>query len=342
MPFNGSGTYGAPSLPGTWNPATSGSTMDPTDWNTLLTDISTALTNTICKDGQSTISANIPFATHRITGLGNPVGAQDAVTLSFLQATPWSYLGGLTTSRASATTLSVSAGFCVDSTNLIGISLASAMTKSTAGAWASGNNSNGMGQGLTIANTTWYHVFAIINTGVADIYFDTSVTAANKPTSTTAFRRVGSFLTNGSAQIISFIQDGDLFQWLAPVQDLNSNNPTTGSAVTRTLASVPTGVNVSASLQVVVNNASGAFSATCYLSDLATNDVAPTASLFTDTSTALAATGGVVTSAGRINVRTNTSAQIRTRITATGGASDASLTFTLNTLGWIDARGKNA
>jgi microcystin-dependent protein len=86
MPFNGSGVFVGPSLPGTWNPASSGSSIDPTDWNTLLTDISAALTNTVCKDGQSTVTANIPMATHRITGMGDPLGAQDAATKNYVDA----------------------------------------------------------------------------------------------------------------------------------------------------------------------------------------------------------------------------------------------------------------
>ena len=45
---------------------------------------------------------------------------------------------------------------------------------------------------------------------------------------------LGSMKTNGSAQWTKFIQDGDLFQWDAGVQDVAATNPGT-SAVTRTL-----------------------------------------------------------------------------------------------------------
>ena len=58
MPYNGTtGTYTAPSLPGSWNPATAGSTASPSDWNTLLADFVTALSTAICKDGQTTPTA---------------------------------------------------------------------------------------------------------------------------------------------------------------------------------------------------------------------------------------------------------------------------------------------
>jgi hypothetical protein len=326
LPFNGSGTYSAPSLPGTWNPAQSGSSIDPTDWNTLLTDLATALSKQICNDGQSTVAANIPFATHRITGLGNPVGVQDAVTLSFLQATPWSYLGGLGTSWASATTLSVAAGFAVNSTNLIGIPLAAAMTKSTAGAWASGSNSNGMGNGLTIANTTWYHVFAIINTGVADVYFDTSVTAANKPTSTTAFRRIGSFLTDGSAQIIAFIQSGDLFLWKTPVNSYSA----TGGGATVAMA-VPPGVNVLCVVGVLGTVGSPGARNIIVYSPLQNAQTPNGVSGNDHVSWGPADQQG----AGRFEILTDTSQNIVV-------AADSSTNLFMSTIGWIDRRGRDS
>jgi len=60
MPFNGSGTYSAPSS--SWNPAVSSTSIDPTAWNALLTDISTALSTALLKDGTQAATALIPFA----------------------------------------------------------------------------------------------------------------------------------------------------------------------------------------------------------------------------------------------------------------------------------------
>ena len=79
MPFNGSGVYAAPSLPGSWNPATTGSSATPADWNTLLADISAALSTTITKDGQTTITADIPMGNHKITGLADATAQTDAL-----------------------------------------------------------------------------------------------------------------------------------------------------------------------------------------------------------------------------------------------------------------------
>ncbi len=71
MPFNGSGVYTAPSLPGSFNPAISGQDATPDDWNTLLDDIEVALSTCWTTDGQSTITANQPMSGFKFTGVGD-------------------------------------------------------------------------------------------------------------------------------------------------------------------------------------------------------------------------------------------------------------------------------
>ncbi len=86
MPFNGSGAFTAPSLPGSFNPAISGQEATPADWNTLLTDLTqSGLSNVICKDGQTTITGNIPWSGFRLTGLGSAVLGTDAVNAAQIQ-----------------------------------------------------------------------------------------------------------------------------------------------------------------------------------------------------------------------------------------------------------------
>ncbi|HXJ72736.1 MAG TPA: hypothetical protein VNM37_07775, partial [Candidatus Dormibacteraeota bacterium] len=86
MPFNGSGVYSFPSLPGSFNPAISGQQATPTDWNTLAADLTAnGLSNTICKDGQTVVTANIPFAGFKLTGVGSGTAQTDAVNVSQLQ-----------------------------------------------------------------------------------------------------------------------------------------------------------------------------------------------------------------------------------------------------------------
>lgn len=238
------------------------------------------------------------------------------------------YIDGLTLSRASATTIGIAAGTATNSTAASSITLASAFTKSTAGAWASGSGSNGMGLTLVIANNTWYHVFAIIAAGVADVYFDTSVTAANNPAGTTAFRRIGSFLTDGSAQIVPFSQIGDEFLWLTPILDVNTG--TLSTARTLFPITVPLGVKVNAIFSASANAAASVPIVVFTSPDQ--NDISAS---FT-TGAHLAAPAAATNAAGQFNVRTDTSRQIGAR------SSQASTALACITFGYIDTRGKNS
>jgi len=69
MPYNGSGTYSLPVT--TFSPAVGNTTIDSAAQNTLIADIKSALSSCIVKDGQTTITANLPMATFRHTGVGN-------------------------------------------------------------------------------------------------------------------------------------------------------------------------------------------------------------------------------------------------------------------------------
>lgn len=71
MPFNGSGTYTAPSSPGAFNPAVTGQQATPAAWNTLLTDLSTALSLCYTSDGQTQPSADLPMNGHVFTDVGD-------------------------------------------------------------------------------------------------------------------------------------------------------------------------------------------------------------------------------------------------------------------------------
>ena len=76
MSYNGSGTY---SLYSVGNPVVTGTTISSTWLNNSFNDIATALTLAMCKDGQSTPTANIPLGTFKLTGLGNGSAATDSM-----------------------------------------------------------------------------------------------------------------------------------------------------------------------------------------------------------------------------------------------------------------------
>lgn len=93
MPFNGNGVYVAPSSPGAFNPAVSGQQATPDAWNALLLDLQTALSTAICRDGQSTITADIPFAGFKLTHVGHGVAGTDAANVAQVQTGATTYGG---------------------------------------------------------------------------------------------------------------------------------------------------------------------------------------------------------------------------------------------------------
>jgi hypothetical protein len=76
MSRNGSGVY-EPSATG--YPAVASTTIESAKYNAVIADIATALTLSIAANGETTITANIPLAGYKITGLGNASADTDAL-----------------------------------------------------------------------------------------------------------------------------------------------------------------------------------------------------------------------------------------------------------------------
>ena len=252
-----------------------------------------------------------------------------AASATAAAAINFGHLGGLGLSNVSGTVLGIAAGAAANSTNTVTITLG-AFTKSTGGTWVAGSGNNGMGAALTIAASTWYHAFAIINGGTPDAYFDTSPSAANAPGGTTAFRRLGSFKTDGSSNILAFSQNADRFDWGVPIQELNAIPVGTSSAVTQTMIGVPLGIVTQALISGRAVEPGGAIVNTfLYLSSLAQTAAPPTVNAFT-TQTGATGTPAIIAA----QVQTNTSQQIRFQL------STATCNLVLITNGWIDTRGR--
>lgn len=233
----------------------------------------------------------------------------------------------LSTPGASAD-LTVAAGLCIDESNAELMTLAAALTKGT-GAWVVGNNQGGLDTGA-IANNTTYHRYLIKrpDTGVVDVCCSLSAAgptvggASNIPAAYTRYRRLGSIMTNGSAQWQTFLQFADRFYTAATLGASGASGQ-----VLVTLA-VPTGIVVLPLLygQVAANGGSGG----------STINVAP-AGLATSVSILAQIDGSASTyaAASAVGPPTNTSAQIYY------SASGASIYASLFTTGWIDRRGQD-
>jgi hypothetical protein len=322
-------------------PVVNGTVNATTQW------VITSTVNTVGTDAltyaQFTIAPTSLVQTSRqiLTGAGLSGGGDLSAdrTLSIDASYLRGYLAGLTLSTAgSSTTMSIAAGVCCsdDFTTLMKLA---AFSKTTS-AWALGSGNGGLDTG-SIAASTWYHFYVIerTDTGVVDVLFSLQPAAGGGgsptlPTNYTKQRRIGSGKTDASSNWTAFIQDGDRFVWSVPVNDVNAANPGT-AAVTRALT-VPTGVNVYADLVVGGFNGNADGIATqVYVSDLAVADTAAGA-LTANTVSAFGLTGTSNSGAmAPAQVRTNTSAQVRTRL----AASNANLSLFMNTIGWTDRRG---
>lgn len=295
-----------------------------------ISDGGTALSTTPT-NGQLLIGNGTNYTLGTLTAGGGVqvTNASGAITLAAIER---SYLSGFTMSTAgSSTTMSVAPGQATDSTNAAIITLGSSINKTTA-AWSAGTGNGCLDTGA-IAINTWYHFFAIKrpDTGVVDVLCGTSTTPG-VPANYTLARRIGSGLTDASANWTAFSQVGDEFLWSAAVLNVNSTNP--GTAAISSTLSVPTGVNVRAIVNQTLTTGAGGASA-CLLSALDAADAAASTSSL-PLANIYAPVSGV--SANRLEVRTNTSAQIRRRCSF----SDANVIHRIAAIGWIDRRGRDS
>lgn len=264
--------------------------------------------------------------------------AEADVLLALLQ----NYISGLTLSNAADTAhdITIATGAAADSTNAFIMANPSAMTKQLDATWAAGTNAGGLFSGATAVGAGGsYHVHMIRKTsdGSVDFGFDSSATAANKPAGYGNYRRVGSIKLDGSSNIIQFTQYGDDFIWTVPIVDVDATNPGT-SAVTRALT-VPSGVKFRARFW------GGGFTGTSsnlgiFFSSLDQTDTAPqnpaTAALTAPVNTSVATSGTAEWRMVELNIWTDTSGQIRSRLSASGVADHIGII----TNGWMDLRGK--
>ncbi len=267
------------------------------------------------------------------TALSTSQGGTGTKTGPVLRA----YLAGLTLSTAgSSATMTISPGQATNSTNTDLLTLSSSTGKTTS-SWAVGSGNGGLDTG-SIANNTWYHFFVIRrpDTGVVDVLLSLSATSPTMPSNYTQFRRIGSGRTNGSAQWLLFIQDGDYFRWNTTASlDINSTNPGTG-VVDATLTFVPTGVSVIAEFNFGLSTGSAAFNGYVYDKTIGASDAPSLTASPLGNIGADFASGSHIQS--QLRIRTDTSATIRYRLSG----SDASTIVRIAALAYYDSRGKNA
>jgi hypothetical protein len=287
-------------------------------------------------DSRPPAAGSVRYDVSQSLSSGQKTQAQNNMGLT---ATPIlrNFFAGLRPSTAGgSSSISFGAGMASDSTNVDYISLAAAITKTTA-VWAAGSGNGGLDTG-TIANNTSYHFFAIkrVDTGQVDLTFSLSPTTPALPSPYTLFRRVWSLRTDASGHWVAFIAIGDYCSLVNPVLDVNVN-PGTTATVARAIGSIPTGVSMVARLAA-------------YCQDVELNTPTALGSVFPVDANpppvnnfgaiaSVAGSGFSVTLGGtaQIDVKTDTNAQVNTAM----GSASANVLLRLVALGYTDIRGRD-
>jgi hypothetical protein len=241
---------------------------------------------------------------------------------------PRGYLAGLGLTNAADTDhdITIAVGTCRDSTNAYTLTLASAMTKQIDAAWAAGTNAGGLDTGA-VGNSTFYYIFLIRkdSDGSIDALFSTSATSPTLPAGYTYFRRIGSLLTDGSANIRNGVWTGDGFHLNTFISDRNYAAVANTDRILIT-TSVPPGMI--GHFMTMTGSASG----TNYASSGPTTDADIAPSAYND---CLYTANTTHQSTDRY-IKVDASSRIYVR------GSSTNITYGVKTLGWIDTRGRDA
>lgn len=252
--------------------------------------------------------------------------------------------GLILTAAAGTTTLTIGAGTAMDSTGAQFITIG-AFTKllDAAGTWTSGTG--GKGNQAASAASASYHIFLIGKTTdltAADIFFDSSVTAANLAASAAGaagfnvFKRIGSLNSDGAKNWVvtrSYeIEGGGLrFELDVPVQNFSTANPGTSAVVWTT--SAPTGVKfrILGMFQIIVAAVEAHY---LLITSPDQTDTVPSATIYTF---AMAGTNEAANTSHPISVSRmcSTTATLRYRFDA-GATTNVTVKGVTN--GWEDAR----
>jgi hypothetical protein len=264
-------------------------------------------------------------------GNSEAVGASQRTEAMKILFLPENMISGLVPSNNvtdSDHDIDISTGRAMDSTNAYVMRLTSGLTKQIDASWAAGTNAGGLFTG-TVAIDTTYHIFLIRkdSDGSIDAGFDVSVTAANIPGGYTAYRRIGSIMTDGSANILAFhvteISGGGLdIDWDIPSSDSTGNTPLVRTLVTLQVP-VDVGHIAKNAIRVFGNSSVGYY----WFKPTALADTTPSAADFDLFTRSPSETGGEISK----EIKTDSSAQIAMRGTLSTG-------YDILTKGYIDSR----
>jgi hypothetical protein len=216
-------------------------------------------------------------------------------------------------------------------TNPVLMKLASSLTKRFDATWAVGDAAGGMQASSSLPTNGTCHVYLMerSDTGVVDAMAVPNGTTLVLPSGYDRSRRIGSFVTDSSANIRGFRQNGDRFSLNSAVVSLNTSSAISNALLT---LAVPAGLKVVPMLYCLLYHSS-ALQADILAGPGDSSAVSGTLFYILGSNQIIAAHGTADWA------WTNTSAQIRYSITIYGGGLTNAI---IHTQGWIDTRGRDA
>lgn len=301
-----------------WSVATSAATPKATD-NTLLNSASTGSTgsDTAHNTMQPSMVTNFIIKASSQTGSVN-------VTYPL----PRGHLAGYGTAPYTTSGIQVSAGSARSDDNEFNIITSNTIVKKLTGPFVAGTLQNGIDSGNRAASTT-YHVHEITDGTNVDTLFSTSATSPTLPSGYVAARRIFSFKTNSTGYIPNYIQHGDKVILKTSINEYSSD-PVDGSQQTITL-SVPTGIRVIADTKWLAFNTTNLAIAAVVAGDCVAFD--PTSDWALRSLYEMQNVGGMC----ELQLLTNLNGQVNYFCSATYALSS----LIINTIGWIDTRGRD-
>ena len=225
----------------------------------------------------------------------------------------------------------IDVGACRDQDDTYNIILATALTKQIDAAWTEGDDAGGYASASAIADGTWYHIHVVknISTGVVDVCFDASVTAAQFHTTNSGYvsRRIGSVLREATATNRPFASINGEVIFGSRDRVLTGNMSTSGTSLTVT---TPLGVVTIARITFLVRRTlvGTAFG---LLTPLSATNVAASSSA---SNLAVEAEATVGRNCNDVSIMTDTSSAIQQR-----ADTNASTVWDIDVTGYYDFRG---
>lgn len=260
--------------------------------------------------------------------------ASKKVLKSTIEALPMGWIYGLGLSNYSGDTehgITVAAGKARNDTDTTNMYLPSAMSKYADTEWGAGNDNGGMASGESLPTSGTIHVWLIKNptTNTVDVMFNNNATTGlspSLPSGYTVKRRIGSYRTDASANILNGDWWGNgsnrTFRYDKPITDVYVASP--GTNPVSAALSVPGGITVIATV-CCYTTANGQYG---YLS--AIDNDAVFSALYSNWPPIIV--GGVSSDCqgAVVTVKTNTSSQIRY-------VCAANSLIVITTYGWEDS-----